>query len=248
MYKTPVDIFISGFLGTTDLWSDVKTEHSVCFELPGHNTCDNYHNKIEDHDTIDLLAEKIVKKFPPYPVRVTGYSMGARVALFIAVNYSHKIKELILISVNPGIVDSEKRAERIKHERGLETFLKKNGLDNFVSMWQKLAIFDTQKKLNPDILLKQRSMRLSHDPFQLAKAIRIMGLGAMPGLWPHLKTVKCPVTFIAGEKDTAYVKTAAKAAAKTEHANCCIIKKSGHNPIIENHEQIKKILTQQHLY
>ena len=56
---------------------------------------------------------------------VVGYSMGARLALALAIEFAERIGGLILISGNPGIESDDQRKQRSEHDSVLAGRLEK---------------------------------------------------------------------------------------------------------------------------
>ncbi|MBN2803816.1 MAG: hypothetical protein JXR91_12045 [Deltaproteobacteria bacterium] len=214
---------------------ELSSDNSLFIELPGHNTILHSQNTIEKQLTFIEGVKFVAEKIPDIPVRLIGYSMGARVALAIALLPHTSIEEIILISVHPGLTDKNeietRKAEDIKLK---EMLLQNQDMNEFVSMWENKEIFKTQKSLPEEVFNKQRAMRLSHEPRQIAEAINAFGLGFMPDFSKKLSAIKIPVTLCVGEFDEKFLEIAIKMGAGFNNSRIKIISKSGHNPIIEN--------------
>jgi 2-succinyl-6-hydroxy-2,4-cyclohexadiene-1-carboxylate synthase len=232
-----IDVFIHGFLGSNEMWKvlDLSSENSIFIELPGHNTILHSQNIIEKELTFIEGVKVVAEKIPDIPVRLIGYSMGARVALAIALLPHTSIEEIILISVHPGLSDVNEIEKRKEEESELKRLLlEKKDMTEFVSMWENKNIFKTQKRLPEEVFKTQRAMRLFHEPLQIAKAIDTFGLGVMPDFSKKLSLIKIPVKLCVGEVDEKFLKIAVNMNSVLNNSKIKIISKSGHNPIIEN--------------
>lgn len=97
-------MFLHGFLGTGEEWIPVMKAISglarcISIDLPGHGG-----SKIEGHGTkqvtqgtilsIDMVADllwKLIEQITPGKIMLVGYSMGARIALYMALRFSYKV-------------------------------------------------------------------------------------------------------------------------------------------------------------
>ena len=112
-------------------------------------------------------------------INICGYSMGGRLAIAFASKYPEKINSLILESTSVGIDESEKRSERYYSDKETALNIKEN-LSSFVNLWDKNTLFLSQKEKNPKEWEKQKKIRLSHTPEQLAKALETFSPSNMP--------------------------------------------------------------------
>lgn len=98
-------IFLHGFLGTGEDWLPVMMALSgltrcVSIDLPGHGGSKLHHldNKVATEETvlsIDRVADvlhKLIEQLTPKKVILVGYSMGARIALYMALRFSQKVQ------------------------------------------------------------------------------------------------------------------------------------------------------------
>ncbi|MDQ7033362.1 MAG: alpha/beta fold hydrolase [Anaerolineae bacterium] len=112
-----------------------------------------------------------------------GYSMGGRLALYIATHYPDRVKSLILESASPGLKTEAEREARRKSDNDLADKIEANGIEWFVDYWEKLPLWHTQ---TPGQRAYLREQRLKNDPVGLANSLRGMGTGVMPSLWDKL--------------------------------------------------------------
>lgn len=88
---------------------------------------------------LDLASEQIAK-----PFILLGYSMGGRLALKYALERPHFIKQLILISSTPGILDNHERILRQQSDELLASKILTEGVPNFIDFWQEQDLIKSQ--------------------------------------------------------------------------------------------------------
>lgn len=91
-------IFLHGFLGTSEDWIPVMrplsaTTRCISIDLPGHGES-NLQSKQGFMISLDLVTEilhKLICDVTTGGVVLVGYSMGARIALHMALKYKEKV-------------------------------------------------------------------------------------------------------------------------------------------------------------
>jgi 2-succinyl-6-hydroxy-2,4-cyclohexadiene-1-carboxylate synthase len=86
--------------------------------------------------TSDLLAAHGRATF-------VGYSMGARMALHVALSHPDLVEGLALVSGTAGIEDPNERAARVERDEALARSLERDGLDAFLGRWLDQPLFAT---------------------------------------------------------------------------------------------------------
>jgi 2-succinyl-6-hydroxy-2,4-cyclohexadiene-1-carboxylate synthase len=190
---------------------------------------------------VDRLAD-IVSARAASETHLVGYSMGARVALGLALRNPERFTRLTLIGVNPGLEDQRARAERRAWESRWIQLLTREGIDAFADAWEALPLWQSQRALPPERLARQRAARRAHDPRGLAAALDVLGLGAMPNLWPELPRLEMPIHLIVGERDAKFSRLAERIAARAPLARIFSVPDAGHNPILEAPHEVAPLL------
>jgi len=172
--------FLHGFLGVKEDWEGI-TEHLNapyrCLTLPGHKG-----RSLNLNDFEDEIGNGVT---------LVGYSMGGRLAMHYAKKYPHRVKNLILLSANPG----EEGKKRLKQDEKWARLLEDEGMDRFLDQWYAQSLF-TGLHINRE--------RRRHDPLMLAKVLRKFSPARLPNLWPELERFLCPLMFLFGENDIKY--------------------------------------------
>ncbi len=226
-------VYVHGFLGADAMWQHVMRDGAVAVGLPGHETGQDHRRYLDAGATFFDAAIQFLSRLPEEQCTLVGYSMGARLALCAALVAPEQVTALVLIGANPGLPEGPVREERRAFEESLCTRIEEKGLASFVDWWQTRPLFDSQQSLSKEVLAAQRAMRLCHDPVQVVRAVRAMGLAAMPDLGKHLQELRMPVTWVAGENDVKFADIARRSAALTPLGRVQIISGCGHNPVLE---------------
>ncbi|KAH9707756.1 protein PHYLLO [Citrus sinensis] len=156
-------LFLHGFLGTGEEWIPIMKAVSgsarcISIDLPGHggSKMQNHVAKATQEITtkatqeittkatqeitlsIDVIADvlyKLIEQITPGKVTLVGYSMGARIALYMALRFSDKIKGTVIISGSPGLRDNIARKIRRAEDDSRACALVTHGLQVFLDTW-----------------------------------------------------------------------------------------------------------------
>lgn len=227
-------VLIHGFAGAPSQWPAPRGEVHAPWLL-GHGPCASRAATFDEE--VDRLASEIGGV-----VHLAGYSLGARVALRLLVRHPRRFASATLIGVHPGLEDPAERAARAAADERWAEILEREGIEAFEERWSEQPIFATQADLHPGALAAQRAVRLSHDPRGLARAMRVLGLAAMPPCWGALEEVTMPVHLMAGERDARFRALAERALAALPHARLTIVPGAGHNLLLEARDVVKEAL------
>ena len=211
-------LLLHGFTGGATTFAHLGLD-AVTPELPGHGAALPATSWEAALDGLERLLE-------PAPVILGGYSMGARLALALALRRPDRIARLVLASGAGGIEDDAQRARRRAQDEELARFVEQRGVAAFVERWEQneivsLKSFDREavsSETVPDekVSLKRfhlerlREQRLRHRPQGLASALRHLGQGAQPSYWADLPRLTMPVVLLAGALDAKYTALATR--------------------------------------
>ncbi|XP_076898989.1 protein PHYLLO, chloroplastic-like isoform X2 [Bidens hawaiensis] len=211
-----VIVFLHGFLGTSEDWIPIITAMSassrcIALDLPGLGS-----SKMHVHDDMDreadlsmkLVAGMLNKLFlilTASKVTVVGYSMGARIALYLALRCNKMVKGAVIISGSPGLDDEVKRSVRSVKDDFLARAIVSYRLDLFMETWYSGELWRSLRS-HPQFNQIVAS-RMKHDNVEaLAKALSDLSTGRQPSLWEDLKHNKSPILLIVGDKDEKFKK------------------------------------------
>lgn len=161
-------------------------------------------------------------------VDVVGYSMGARLALSVAVALPELVDRLVLIGGTAGIGDQADRKRRVSADAALADDIERDGMAAFVDRWEALPLFASQLTLPRAVRAAVREGRLAQRELGMANSLRGFGTGSMAPLWDHLGAIAAPTLAIAGERDAKYTALALRIEAAMANARAQIIPAVGH--------------------
>ena len=158
-------------------------------------------------------------------VAVWGYSLGARIALTLALNHPDRVNRLILESGSAGIEDKTARSDRSAADRELADRIERGSIEQFVDAWERLPIFAGQPEA---LVAAQRPSRLANNPAALAAALRGLGQGSFAPVWDRLAEVSAPTLVLSGERDAAYTEIGKRLAAALSDGKHTVVVNAGH--------------------
>jgi len=248
--ENPAVLFLHGFLGGREDWREITDRlcenfQTVAVDLPGHGYTQV--NGIDKYYTMPSCAWGLINFLDQLKIKkchTVGYSMGGRLALYLAVKYPERFDKIVIESSSPGLKTADERQDRVKQDKKLARRLETENFENFLNDWYRQPLFESiQKDARFKKLFKKR---LKSDPLLLAKSLRQMGTGAQPSLWPELSKINNPIMFVAGEKDEKFKALAGEMSDLCETSEICIIKNCGHNVHFEKplefYEQLNNFL------
>lgn len=213
-------------------------------ELEGHHLCILGHGPQARAiggesfvSEVDRLATLVRALVAPDGVHLLGYSLGARLALGIAVRHPGLLQRLSVIGARPGLRTEAQRHERRREDQYWIDLLEMRGAEAFAREWEEREIFATQKQANRRRLEEQARIRRSHDPRQLARSLRALGLGNMPSLWSQLVRIDIPVRIVVGALDSRFLPIAHRMQLHMPAAEVVVVERAGHNCLLEQPER-----------
>lgn len=243
--------FFYGFLGSGLDWEGIIGRLSTDFfclavDLPGHGK-----TRVQGSTTAYSMESfagtfiKFVKGSGLINPSLIGYSMGGRFAMFLVISVKNLWSAAILESSTPGLRSEKQRVERQTKDNKIAKRLEKEKLEDFLKDWYKQPLFKTlDKSTKFNSILKQR---LDNNPEELAKSLRMMGVGVQPSLWTACRRINIPILLLAGEFDRKFSNIKRDMKSLNSDFNIQIIQNAGHNVHLEKpdefYEQIYKFLT-----
>jgi 2-succinyl-6-hydroxy-2,4-cyclohexadiene-1-carboxylate synthase len=227
---TPTLLLLHGFTGSREVWSELEpalagTCDVLAVDLPGHGSNPL---PLSIEASADVLAEGLARR----RVDVLGYSLGARVALRLAIAHPNVVDRLILESPSAGIADADKREARKREDDQLAAEIERDGIDAFVDRWERNPIFATHGDLDAAVAYRQRAIRLGQKARSLAGSLRLAGQGAMTPLHNRLGGVAAKTLVITGALDPARPR-AELVASGIPNARLAVVEGAGHTPHLE---------------
>ena len=181
------------------------------------------------------------------PLHLIGHSMGARLALAIALWHPAHIASLTLIGGSPGLPKPADRRARRQREAGWQASLMRDGVTHFMARWSTMPLFAGEAALPEHRRRRLDGWRRRHTAAGLVACLHGLGLAEMPSLWASLPRLTLPVLCLAGDQDAAYLRTAGRMAeAIGARARAEAVVGAGHNPALEA-PQATAVLLRQHI-
>ncbi|KAI7980537.1 hypothetical protein LOK49_Contig138G00007 [Camellia lanceoleosa] len=124
-------VFLHGFLGTGEDWILIMKAISgsarcIAADLPGHGR-----SKIQNHG----MREALIQNITPGKVTLAGYSMRARIALYMALRCASKFEGAVIVSGSPGLKDvSARKIHKAKDDSRVCSLIN-HGLELFLDTW-----------------------------------------------------------------------------------------------------------------
>lgn len=240
-------LLLHGFTGRASGWGAHATAFArhfrvVVVDLPGHGRSgvpgDPARASVE-RTADDLVA--ILQRVDASPAHVLGYSLGARVALRLAVAHPDAVQRLVLESPSAGLATEADRRDRRQADEDRAARLVGDGMAAFVDEWEREPVFASQASLSPAGAARLRSERLRNRPAGLAASLRGAGQGSMQPLHDRLAEVRVPTLVIAGNLDPTGRARAAAVAAGIPGARLEIIADAGHAPHLETPARFRSL-------
>ncbi|MBD2329504.1 2-succinyl-6-hydroxy-2,4-cyclohexadiene-1-carboxylate synthase [Alkalinema sp. FACHB-956] len=240
----PALCFLHGFLGRGDDFSELvnylsQQFYCICIDLPGHGysldlPSDTYAMAYAAFQVVAVLNDLAISQASLY-----GYSMGGRLALYLALYYPDRFPQVFLESASPGLASEAERNERYVRDMALAAELQQD-FPRFLDCWYQQPLFQSLRQHPKFPAIYQK--RQQNHPQDLTQSLRAMGLGVQPNLWPHLPHLTQPIQLIAGEWDRKFVAIQQTMAQSLPNAKCTIVPQAGHNVHLEQPAAIQAII------
>jgi 2-succinyl-6-hydroxy-2,4-cyclohexadiene-1-carboxylate synthase len=224
---TPTVVLLHGFAGTRHGWEAVLAARPAraepysarALDLRGHGAA-----RADRPIAFDACVADVLAAAPPRFV-LAGYSMGARIALHVALSAPGRIARLVLVSATAGIEDASERARRRAADEALAAFAEQATIEAFADRWLAQPLFARDP---PAVGAFARQDILRNDPRALAAVLRGIGTGTMEPLWGRLAELPMPVAVLAGERDHKYVALGERLVAALPDARLTVVPGAGH--------------------
>ncbi|HYN47691.1 MAG TPA: alpha/beta fold hydrolase [Candidatus Nanopelagicales bacterium] len=243
-------LFLHGFSGSGLSWAGIaglgSRFRAVVPDLPGHGATgweggppDGRPRASVERTADDLAA--IVRRLGAERVDVVGYSMGARIALRLAVAHREAVGRLVLEAPSAGIADPAARAERAAADAERARFVVSEGIEAFAARWEAEPVLAGEAALPADARARQAAIRRSHAPLGLAASLVYAGQGAMEPLQARLADIAAPTLVVAGADDPARMR-AEEVAAAIPGARLALVPGAGHAPHLERPDRFHALV------
>jgi 2-succinyl-6-hydroxy-2,4-cyclohexadiene-1-carboxylate synthase len=230
--RSPAVLFLHGFMGSSADWREVVSEigertFCIAVDLPGHGASLGLPS---DSYTIEGATRAVIRTLEGLEVTrpvVAGYSMGGRLALYLALRYPERSAGLFLESASPGLHRSSERAARRAADESKAERLESGDFEAFLRDWYAQPLFAPLAQ-DEDLLSRTIEVRRRNDPGELARSLRGMGTGSQPSLWGELTGLSVPALALAGELDGRYAGISSRMAGISPRLQSAVVSGAGH--------------------
>jgi 2-succinyl-6-hydroxy-2,4-cyclohexadiene-1-carboxylate synthase len=175
-------------------------------------------------------------------LHVVGYSLGARLALGIALRHPARVARLTLVSAHPGLASEAERAQRRSSDAAWCALLQARGIAAFVAAWEAQALWASQTRLPAATRAQKRAERLSHSAAGLCRSLRATGLAEMPNFRPALAQIQARTDVIVGALDHKFRDLGHILAQNVARARLEIVPDAGHDLLLERPDFITEVI------
>jgi 2-succinyl-6-hydroxy-2,4-cyclohexadiene-1-carboxylate synthase len=217
-------VLLHGFTNTGRSWEGVIDSlpecESLAPDLRGHGGCADARPI-----TLDAVIGDVAG-LAPDSFTLAGYSMGGRIALHAAFALHERVRRLVLVGASPGLRTATARAERRAADERLAEELESSTVERFAERWASTPVLADQ---SPEVRARaDADRRRNHSPAGLAAALRGLGTGALPSLWPRLDRLTIPVVLVVGERDEKFIQVARQMLEDLPNARLVVAPGAGH--------------------
>lgn len=170
------------------------------------------------------------------PSHLVGYSMGGRLALWLAVQRPDLVLSLATIGAHAGLAPEE-RTRRAVADEALAHRVEREGIDWFAGYWAAQPMF-ARLAGRADL----DAMRRSLDAGAVAATLRGLGPAAVEPFWDRVHTIAVPALFIAGAEDGRYPDLARRLADTVPNGRAQIVPDAGHAVHLEQPDAVARLL------
>ncbi len=228
--------WLHGFLGAPAQWDAVRSTGDAPW-MPGHGPSPRTEGATFD-EVLDTMAPWAAGR------RVlVGYSLGARLALSLALRHPGDVRAVVLVGGTPGLEDPADRAKRAADDDAFAASIVRDGLDAFVQRWEALPLFATQRELPTEVRAAQRTWRGAHEAAGVAWALSTLSTGRMPSQWDALASAPFAVHAVTGERDEKFTRVAdemvRRGGGRVTHHRVAGV---GHNVVLEDPSAVAAVV------
>ncbi|MEM7770087.1 MAG: 2-succinyl-6-hydroxy-2,4-cyclohexadiene-1-carboxylate synthase [Cyanobacteria bacterium P01_A01_bin.37] len=234
-------LWLHGFMGSGNDWDAVINQcsdlpHSLAPDLPGHGKTEVLGGDESYH--MAPVAEGIIQLLDRWEIEschLVGYSMGGRLALYLALQYPTRFCRVVIESASPGLKTTAERQSRREWDEAIAHDIESTDFRAFLNRWYQQPLFASlsQHPCFPDLLER----RLQNSPDLLGRSLRYMGSGQQPSLWDALNENATPILLVVGEHDSKYRRIADEIGDRHQHCQCVVIPNCGHTVHLEQAKQ-----------
>ena len=239
-------VFLHGFLGSALDFQPIANRlsssiESICLDLPGHGR--SIALPAETYRFVGaakFVLKNVASLSRPFPrPALYGYSMGGRLALYLALHHPDRFSHVFIESASPGLDLELDRVDRQLRDAKLAAHLQAD-FPAFLDSWYRTELFQTLRHHPsfPEIFNRRRN----NHPIELARALQGMSIASQPSLWDQLKTATVPIDLIVGTQDPKFLALNQKMSRLCPTSTLNPIAGVGHNVHAEHPASIDRLI------
>lgn len=233
---------LHGFLGQSLDWFACEKHLKSALDthwISPNLFCKDSDNILSFKGAVDNLVAKIdIAKFKAHRKIFIGYSLGARLGLYLLQNHAELFNQFIFVSCHPGLVDEKLKVERIANDEKWGQLLETETWEGFLQHWNSQTTF-AKSGLEPARYEKDFDIK------KLQAAMRQWTLGKQEFMGPVILQNQKKVSWVVGNKDEKFLQLAEGLKQKKILQDYSRIS-SGHRILFENPKalalEIQKII------
>ena len=231
-----VVIALHGFLGRPEDWNPIQDY----FKSYDWHSLDYFN--IKDLQPTDFATWTLnFKKWLDQNVNpsdekiILGYSLGGRLALHAVLNEPEYFQKAFFVSTGLGLKEESLKKSRIQSDLDWANEFLNLKWSDVIQKWNLQSVFQ-------GALVEPERLEENFNRPVLAKALTNWSLGKQEDLSLHLKKIKIPTYWLAGEKDSKYCQLLEVVQTQLPTAQTQIIKQVGHRLLLESPREIVNCL------
>jgi 2-succinyl-6-hydroxy-2,4-cyclohexadiene-1-carboxylate synthase len=220
-------------MGSSADWLDVTSAlenryRCIAPDLPGHGASLGLPSGLYSFEGAARATIRTLDELDVGRATVVGYSMGGRLALYLALRYPMRCASHFLESSSPGLGDAAEREVRRRLDEKKAARLESDDFEAFLTDWYSQPLFASLARRD-GLVEAMISARRGNDPAELARSLRGMGTGTQPSLWDELPGLVAPALAVAGELDEKFVTISRRMAGTSPNVRAAVVPGAGHN-------------------
>lgn len=236
-WRPPIVLFLHGFLGSGEDFDNAIAALSdrfccLAINLPGHGQ--TVVTGVDQQYEMAQTAEAIVDLLDHLQISrcyLVGYSMGGRLALYLALHFPQRFPKVVVESASPGLELDRDRQTRLQHDWNLADRLEAD-FSTFLQQWYEQPLFQPLRHHPQFAELQARRSR--NRPADLAKSLRHLSTGRQPSLWHLLEQHSQPLLLVVGADDRKFCEINQRMVDRCPAARLAIVPDCGHGVHLEN--------------
>jgi 2-succinyl-6-hydroxy-2,4-cyclohexadiene-1-carboxylate synthase len=247
-HRSQAVLFLHGFMGSSADWRGLMSvigprAFCIAVDLPGHGASLGLPPKTYTIEGATRAVIDVLDRLEVERTSMAGYSMGGRLALYLALRYPGRCSGLFLESASPGLEGAEERLARRAADEERAKRLESGDFELFLKDWYHQPLFASLAR-HENLLARTIDARRHNDPGELAVSLREMGTGSQPSLWGELERLAVPALAVAGGLDAKYATISSRMASISPRIEPVSIPGVGHNVRAEAPTEYAALLRQ----